>query len=91
MESKQTPSRINELIKSLPVDQTKLGELLSNNMLEDIEVRMYGNKIGKAECAIKQAIRRLGVKLKVKNSIDRRHLVVKLHKHMKFIIIKIEA
>lgn len=89
MQNKHTPARISELIKRLPIDQMKLEEVLSNNMLEDIEVRIYGNKLGKVERAIKRVVHRLGIKLKVKNSLDRKHMIVKLNKHMKFIILDI--
>ncbi|KAI5190004.1 hypothetical protein NEMIN01_0789 [Nematocida minor] len=91
MEQERKQKRITELIKALPVDRKKLEDLLLNNSLEDIEVKIYGSKIGKVEKAIKKAIRHIGIKPKIKNSEDRRHVIVKLNKHMKFIILDIEA
>lgn len=83
--------RITEVVKNLPINRMKMEELLMNNAHKDIEVIIYGNRAGKAEKTIKKQIQKLGINPKIKNSQSRRSVIVKLNKHMKFIILEIEG
>ncbi|KAI5162773.1 hypothetical protein NEAUS03_2088 [Nematocida ausubeli] len=92
MHRKKREEKISELIKSLPIDYKKFEELLKNNARRDLEVKIYGNKLGGTEKQIMRVIRKLGIKLRIKEpNGENRRMVVKLHNHMRFVILDIIA
>ncbi|KAI5138250.1 hypothetical protein NEAUS07_2351 [Nematocida ausubeli] len=92
MHRKKREEKISELIKSLPIDYKKFEELLKNNARRDLEVKIYGNKLGGTEKQIMRVIRKLGIKIRIKEpNGENRRMVVKLHNHMRFVILDIIA
>ncbi|EHY66508.1 hypothetical protein NEAUS04_2313 [Nematocida ausubeli] len=92
MHRKKREEKISELIKSLPIDYKKFEELLKNNARRDLEVKIYGNKLGGTEKQIMRVIRKLGIKIRIKEpNGENRRMVVKLHNHMRFVILDIMA
>lgn len=74
----------------LPVDRVKLRDLIESNGVGNVEVRIYGRKRGKEEQAIREYVRNLGIDPTIKESEEKKHVIVKLKNHLKFVILKIE-
>ncbi|EIJ89667.1 hypothetical protein NEPAR06_1372 [Nematocida parisii] len=92
MSKKQKEKKIIELVKSLPIDHKKFEELLKNNSRRDLEVKIYGNKLGLKEKQIMHVVKKLGIKLRIKEPQGKpSHIIVKLHNHMRFVILDIEV
>ncbi|KAI5184347.1 hypothetical protein NEHOM01_0092 [Nematocida homosporus] len=90
-ETKRVTSSVKSPISVLPLDELLLQDLLTNNRLRDLEVSIYGDRKGLEEQAIKKHIRKLGLRPQLKESTEQRHVIVKLKKHLKFVVLKIES
>ncbi|KAI5180379.1 hypothetical protein NEOKW01_0683 [Nematocida sp. AWRm80] len=73
----------------LPIDTVKLQDILDNNQIKTIEANVYGQRKEKEEKRLFRHFRALGIKLKMKESKERRQVIVKLKNHMKFVIFQI--
>lgn len=76
-------------IEDLPLNQDVLKQVLENNEIKDLEMSIYGKPKGKEEKMIYRKIKEAGMRVRMKEEENRRQVVIKLKRHLKFVILPI--
>ncbi|OAG29440.1 hypothetical protein NEDG_00573 [Nematocida displodere] len=90
-ENRTGEQRRIELLKNLPLDYAAFKDVLENNAVKNLEANLYGRSKDKEEKLIYKTLRSIGIRTKTTESLEKRVLVLKLKKHMRFVMFQIDA